>query len=129
MPVRSLRSSVLAWPKKGDVEAALKAWAGDLAAACEDLLGVGYFGSYARGDWGVGSDLDLLVVLERSDQDFGSRVLSGGTSAIPVPVDVFIYTREELTHLMARGGRFPAALRREAVWVWLRSDFPGLPDG
>jgi hypothetical protein len=129
MPVRSLRSSVLAWPKKSEVDSTLRTWAGNLSVTCADLLGVGYFGSYARGDWGVGSDLDLLVVLERSEQDFGSRILAGSTSAIPVPVDAFIYTREELTHIMARGGRFPAVLRREAVWVWLRSDFPGLPGG
>jgi hypothetical protein len=118
---------VLAWPKKSEVEPTLKAWAAHLAAACEVLLGVGYFGSYARGDWGVGSDLDLLVVLERSEQNFGSRILSVGTSKIPVPVDTFIYTRDELVRMMAKPGRFPDMLRREAVWVWRRADFPGLP--
>ena len=25
------------------------------------------FGSYARGDWGVGSDLDLVIILDSSD--------------------------------------------------------------
>jgi hypothetical protein len=129
MPVRSLRSSVLAWPKKSEVESALKAWVGELAAGCENLLGIGYFGSYARGDWGMGSDLDLLVVIERSEQTFGSRILAGGTSAIPVPVDTFIYTSAELTRMMAKRGRFPDMLRREAVWVWRRADFPGLSDG
>jgi len=126
MPVRSLSSSVLAWPGKDLVEPALAAWALELSTRCDDLLAVCYFGSYARGDWGVGSDLDLIVVLEQSQSPFGRRSVPMETRMLPVPVDMLIYTRRELEEMMQRGGRFPAMLRAEAEWVWRRSDFPGL---
>ena len=124
MPVRSLSSSVLAWPGKDRVEPALSAWALELSTRCDGILAVGYFGSYARGDWGVGSDLDLIVVLDHSTSPFGRRSVSMDTRMLPVPVDMLIYTRSELNQTMQRGGRFPATLRAEAVWVWRRSDFP-----
>ena len=127
MPVRSLSSSVLAWPGKNRVESALAAWALDLSTLCDDLLAVGYFGSYARGDWGIGSDLDLIVVLGQSESPFGRRSLPVGTGLLPVPADMLIYTQGELEEMMRRGGRFAATLRAEAKWVWRRNDFTGLP--
>lgn len=54
MPVRSLSSSVLRWPDRRFVERRLVAWAGEEAPRHPGLLRLGYFGSYARGDAGVG---------------------------------------------------------------------------
>jgi len=39
------------------------------------ILKVGCFGSYARGDWGVGSNVDILILLKESDLPFESRAL------------------------------------------------------
>jgi hypothetical protein len=64
MPVRSSTSSVLRWPDRGSVVAALEAWAAREAPRHAGLLRLGYFGSYARGDWGVGSDVDLIAIIE-----------------------------------------------------------------
>mgnify|MGYP000456862637 FL=1 len=61
MPVRSLGSSVLRWPSREEVEEALKAWLS--RHPIPGLLAAGYFGSYARGEAGVGSDLDLLLLV------------------------------------------------------------------
>ncbi len=36
----------------------------------QDVLKIGYFGSYARGDWGVESDLDLIIIVENCGQSF-----------------------------------------------------------
>jgi predicted nucleotidyltransferase len=127
MPVRSLSSSVLVWPPKSLVEPALAAWALELSTRYDDLLAVGYFGSYARGDWGVGSDLDLIVILQQSQSPFGRRSVPMETRMVPVPVDMLVYTQRELEEMMQRGGSFPAMLRAEALWVWRRSDFHGLP--
>ena len=66
MPVRLLHSSVLIWPKADEVREALRQWAERAKDEHPELRGVGYFGSYARGDWGVGSDLDIVLVLESS---------------------------------------------------------------
>ena len=71
----------------------------------------------------MGSDLDLIVVIERSETPFGSRILDQGTSILPVPTDIFVYTQSELTEMLALGGRFASMLRREAIWIWRREDF------
>jgi predicted nucleotidyltransferase len=39
------------------------------------VVRIGYFGSYARGDWGVGSDLDVIAVVAFSDEAFTRRAL------------------------------------------------------
>lgn len=127
MPVRSLRTSVLAWPRRHEVEAAVTGWARDLARLMPDLAAVGFFGSYARGDWGVGSDIDLIMVLDKSSSPFGYRTVARGSVRLPVPSDHLIYTRDELVTVLERGGRFADTLRREVIWVFKREDLPGLP--
>ena len=62
MPVRSLTQSVLRWPDPDQVLARVLAWSQDISTSCSTLQGVGVFGSYGRGDAGVGSDLDLILV-------------------------------------------------------------------
>ena len=64
MPVRLLSSSVLKWPDAQTVDKAVRRWAEDIHQNRKDVLRIGYFGSYARGDWGVGSDLDLIIILK-----------------------------------------------------------------
>jgi len=118
MLVRSLNSRVLKWPDAAEVDAAARRWARDLAAREPELLRVGYFGSYARGDWGVGSDLDLIVLLARVAEPFSRRGVSWDTSSLPVPVDRLIYSKEEWDLLAGRS--FRGAIDREIVWCWTR---------
>ena len=80
---------------------------------------IGYFGSYARGDWGVGSDVDVVIVIQRSRQPFGQRAAEWDTTELPVPADVLVYTEEEWQSLK-EGGRFSEALQREGIWVYVR---------
>lgn len=119
MPVRSLASSVLRWPDRDEVDRAIRAWAADLAAAHASVTRVGYFGSYARGDWGVGSDVDLLVVVGRSPDSFPRRAAAFDATRLPVPADLLVYTEEEWKSMRGRGG-FAAAAEAEAVWVFER---------
>ncbi len=62
MPVRSLNQSVLRWPKPELILAAVQRWAEAQQALRPALTRVGVFGSYGRGDAGLGSELDLLLV-------------------------------------------------------------------
>lgn len=123
MPVRSLNSSVLRWPDKGRVDRAIRHWSREQAHKHPHLLRIGYFGSYARGDWGVGSDLDLLVVVESSELPFERRGLGFDTTKLPVPVDLLVYTAEEWGRL--KKSPFGRRLARETVWVWERGPSPG----
>lgn len=116
MPVRSLNSSVLKWPDAVAVDAAVRRWAEAAARRRPDVVRIGYFGSYARGDWGVGSDVDIVVVVERSSVPFERRPAEWDAAEIPVPADVRVYTVEEWSALPP-DGRFRRALDREAVWV------------
>jgi predicted nucleotidyltransferase len=64
MPVRSLTQSLLRWPEPEQVLNQVRLWAVQVAAEHPGLERVGLFGSYGRGDAGVGSDLDLLLFLQ-----------------------------------------------------------------
>lgn len=119
MPVRSLGSSVLKWPNAQTIEQALRHWTENVVRNRKDVLQIGYFGSYARGDWGVGSDLDLVIIVESSEQSFERRSVEWDTTELPVPVDVLVYTKEEWQSL-SQQRQFYQTLMREAVWVYVR---------
>ena len=118
MPVRSLNSSVFRWPDAQTVDRAVRCWAEERAQQRPDILRIGYIGSYARGDWGVGSDLDLIIVVERCEQPFWRRALEWDLASLPVPADLLVYTREEWQALATQGGQFYHAVEQEAIWVY-----------
>lgn len=116
MPVRSLNSSVLKWPDAKEVDAAARQWAEEAVKSKQNVLAICYFGSYARGDWGVGSDLDLIVIVESSSQPFIRRSVEWNATELPVPADVMVYTKEEWQSISEK--RFYKVVMREAVWIY-----------
>ncbi|MGH7320904.1 MAG: nucleotidyltransferase domain-containing protein [Candidatus Rokuibacteriota bacterium] len=96
-------------------------------SARPEVLRVGYFGSYARGDWGVGSDLDILIIVEHADEPFWARAAGWDVTGLPVPADVLVYTIEEWERLDPRG-RFRSTMTRDGVWMYTRPDAMGSPD-
>lgn len=119
MPVRLLSSPVLKWPDAAQVTSAARRWANEVGLRHSELVRAGYFGSYARGDAGVGSDLDLVLIVERAEEPFPLRSAAFDTESLPVPADVLVYTEAEWEALRQRGG-FGASLDREVVWVYER---------
>lgn len=117
MPVRSLSSSVLKWPDARTVERALRGWVEDIRRKRPELLLAGYMGSYARGDWGFGSDLDIIVVVETAAQPFARRAVGWDVTALPVPADLLIYTLGEWMAL-PKDRRFYRTMQEEAVWLY-----------
>jgi len=120
MPARSLSSSILKWPNDKEVVLALNRWASEVGRERENIRMIGYFGSYARGNWGVGSDLDVVIVIESSQQPFERRGAEWDTTKLPVPVDLLVYTEEEWRSL-AREASIAGTVVKEVVWVFLRS--------
>lgn len=118
MPVRSLSSSVLRWPDKEAVVSSLLEWAKEIIRDREDIVKIGYFGSYARGDWGVGSDLDIVVIVKSSEIPFDKRSIKWDTEGIPVPVDLLVYTEEEYKGLRISNSGFYRKIEREVKWVY-----------
>lgn len=118
MPVRSLHSSVLKWPDKDTVVQAATEWARREADHRTDLVRLGYFGSYATGNWGVGSDLDLVAVVKTSAEPFLSRALGWDLGDLPVPAEILIYTASEWGRVVARQDRFAKVMTTEVVWLY-----------
>jgi len=88
MPLRSLSSSVLRWPDRESVLREVRAWAERERGRHPELTRLGYFGSYARGDAGVGSDLDLVAVVRVSDGTFERRGIRRDPGGLPVPAEI-----------------------------------------
>ncbi|CAN5239937.1 hypothetical protein BH23GEM4_BH23GEM4_21980 [soil metagenome] len=102
----------------------MRAWAADRVGERSDLVRIGYFGSYAGGGWGVGSDLDLVVVVERSDEPWERRACSWDTTSLPVASDLLVYTADEWRALLRHDHRFARVLREETVWIYPGEETP-----
>lgn len=122
MPVRSLNSSVFKWPDRSEVDRSVRGWAQEAVTSREGIIKLGYFGSYARGDWGVGSDLDLVVIVDHATEPFERRSLTWDLSPLPVPSELLVYTSTEWKLLQKKGGRFARTLEQETVWVYETPD-------
>lgn len=118
MPVRSLSSPVFKWPDAKTVDQAIRQWAQDAVRSIDDVNRIGYFGSYARGDWGVGSDLDIIVILDHSTLLFEQRSLDWDTLTLPVPSDLVVYTMKEWQALSDEGSKFFHVLKDEVIWIY-----------
>jgi len=120
MPVRSLNSSVFKWPDAQEVDQVVRAWASKVGTSNKKIVRIGYFGSYARGDWGVGSDLDIIAVVEDSDAAFERRSLAWDLTPLPVQAEMLMYTKDEWEKLQVEGARFVRTLQHETIWVYER---------
>jgi hypothetical protein len=99
--------------------AALRQWVERQRASHPELLRVGYFGSLADGvRYGIGSDADVVaVVAQSSRRHWWERPLDFDTTPeVPVNVDLFVYTEEEFTQILARGDAF-ARTMQNVVWL------------
>lgn len=77
------------------VRRAADAYAAALLAR-DDVDEVVVFGSFERGTYGPGSDLDVLVVLSHATKPVRDRIPELLPPSFPVGVDLFPFTRAEL---------------------------------
>ena len=118
MPVRSLTQSVLRWPEPELVLRQVTDWAGRMAAEHRGLERVGVFGSYGRGESGVGSDLDLLLIDSQAAGPQRQRLLVWPLAELPLSCDALVLTPAEHADLLANGSAMAAALARDNRWLW-----------
>ena len=114
MPVRSLSLSVFKWPERHEIIAAFREWAEKTSVARPELKNAGYFGSYARSEEGVGSDLDVVLLVESSSLERMMRPTRWDLGSLPVPVDVVVFTEPEWHALPLN------RMKRETVWIYER---------
>lgn len=122
MPVRSLTQSLLRWPEPQQVLGQVKAWAEKVAVDHPGLEQVGVFGSYGRGDAGVGSDLDLLLIDAQARGPQHQRLLAWPLAELPLSCDALVLTPAEHRELLASGSAMAIALAGDSRWLWSRAE-------
>lgn len=106
------------WPSHPEVHTAIGQWVEHLADTMPtNVVAAGYFGSYARGNAGVGSDLDIVVIVTESNLPFERRSNAWDFSSIPVPVEAHVYTTHEWQQLPERQPRFYRTPMQEMRWL------------
>lgn len=128
MPVRLLTQSLLRWPEPEVVFQAVERWAEQQAQRYSSLQSVAVYGSYGRGEAGVGSDLDLLLIDAEAQGPQSSRYRQWPFETLPLGCDALVLTPLELEQLLAASeGDDPAkaamarAMQRDCRWIWERS--------
>jgi predicted nucleotidyltransferase len=69
-----------------------------------------WFGSWVTGGWSPGSDVDLCIVVDRSDRPVRERAVDYLPRVFPVGIDLFVYTEDELERLRAERPSFARAM-------------------
>jgi len=100
MPEPSSPSVKVTFTNRKQILTALKKLIQEWAQKHPELEQVILFGSYARGDYFPGSDVDVLLILEKSDQPFLKRIPTFLPAEFPVDIDVFPYTRDEVQRMI-----------------------------
>lgn len=82
------------------------------------VLRVLLFGSFARGDYGSRSDLDLLIILKASVKSLSERIADLLQYAPPYPVDVLPLTEAEVESRLDDGDSFLRQALNEGILLW-----------
>ncbi len=121
MPVRSLNSAILKWPDKQKVLNEAKLWAKSIGPDDESIVKIFCFGSICTDTWGVGSDLDIIIILKQTSVPFISRANLFDASAICVPTDILVYTESEIETFDDQKSRFMDDIQKKAILLYQKS--------
>jgi hypothetical protein len=61
----------------------------------------------------VGSDVDLLMVVDPAEEPFARRAAAWHTTKLPVPADLLVYTQHERD-----APEFARGMKTDVVWVY-----------
>ena len=107
-------------------------WAAEQAERHDGLHRVGVFGSYGRGDAGVGSDLDLVLIDDNTSGTQSQRYRQWPFEQLPLSCDALVLTPQEWDELLAAPDpglhAMANALQRDCRWLWCRSDMGNAPN-
>lgn len=102
---------------RDEVLAQLTQWAAKQRRDHPEIIRLGLFGSYSRGDYGPGSDIDLLIIVGDSNEPrWFMRAIAFDASELPVGADVFVYTQAEVDRMLP-DSPWLSRILGEIVWV------------
>lgn len=106
------------WLNQDQARKRLKQAVKQLAKKHSEIEQVWLFGSLARGEAVPGSDADLLIVLRDSALPFLDRSVHYQPDFCGVGVDVFAYTRAELSQMETEKNTFLQQVRAEGICLF-----------
>ena len=114
---RSSGSVQITWVDLPELLAAVRERAERLCREHPEIQEILLFGSLAHGGFTPDSDVDLLIILERSDTPFLKRADPFRDIFSDLPFDVFplVYTRDEVNRMQAEGNPFLRSALEGAV--------------
>jgi predicted nucleotidyltransferase len=113
-----LNSAILKWPDKQKVLNEAKLWAESTGLGDRNIIKIFCFGSICTGRWGVGSDLDILIILKQTRVPFISRAMLFNASAISVPTDILVYTESEIATFADEKSRFMDEIQKNSILLY-----------
>jgi hypothetical protein len=96
----------------------MRHWTAEQVGLRPEIVRLGFFGSYARGDWGVGSDLDVIAIVRKTAEPFERRSLEWDLISLPVPAEIIVYSLPEWEKLEQGNTLFFRMLDRDVVWTF-----------
>lgn len=95
-----MRSVEIKSVDKEQLRRSVDAYAARVFACHPEVEEIVVFGSFAKGNYAPGSDIDIFILISHSDESVRDRIpdfMPDGP--FPVGVDVFPYTRREVSNL------------------------------
>ena len=111
-------SPVPRFADRDEMVALARQFSGRLAAARPEIRKIILFGSFARGDYGARSDLDLLIVLEHSDKPLGERLHDYLQFVPGYPIDILPLTEAEIDSRLADQDLFLQQIFAEGIQLY-----------
>ncbi|OGL46970.1 MAG: hypothetical protein A2161_09405 [Candidatus Schekmanbacteria bacterium RBG_13_48_7] len=123
MPVSSSNSVKIKSVSPVLVIDALKKWISELRLNNKNLISAGYFGSYAKGNYAPGSDIDILLILTNSKHDrFFDRSPEFYPESFPIGMDIFVYTVDEISQMFEYGNGWIKQVFNSTIWIFQYPD-------
>ena len=99
MQKRSFGSVTIFSIDEDRVRQAADEYAADLLLQHPEVEEIVVFGSFEKGNYAPGSDLDVFILLSASDKPRRERVGDFMPTGFPIPLDIFPLTRDEVAAL------------------------------
>jgi predicted nucleotidyltransferase len=92
-----------------------------IAAEHPEVIRILLFGSFARGDYGTRSDLDVLIILHKSDKSIAERLDEFLRYCPSYPTDMFPLTESEVESRLRQGDLFLRRAVSEGIVLYSRN--------